>query len=148
MKRYTVHTLLLVILSLSGSHVTTMAAEDMPELEIDRPVWHADSNNGLYRVTIGPSASALSIGQFQQWVVEIQDSDRSPVYPAQILIGGGMLGHRHGLPTQPQITAYLGAGRYVMDGVKLNMEGEWTFVFDIQSDLGSDTASVVVLAEY
>jgi hypothetical protein len=148
MNRPAVRMLCLLLISFSGDVMTVEADEDMLELPDDRPVWHAVSENHLYHVTVGPVSDVLSIGQFQQWVVEIFYADQSPVYPAEIQIGGGMLGHQHGLPTQPKATAYLGAGQYLVEGMKLNMEGEWTLMFFVQSDKGSDTASVVILAEY
>jgi hypothetical protein len=148
MNRPAVPVLCLLLIAFSGDVMTVESDEEMLELPDDRPAWRAVSENHLYQVTVGPVSDVLSIGQFQQWVVEILDADLSPVYPAQIQIGGGMLGHQHGLPTQPKATAYLGDGQYLVEGMKLNMEGEWTLMFFIQSDKGTDTASVVILAEY
>ena len=52
---------------------------------------------------------------------------------AAIAIAGGMPGHGHGLPTQPQVTEELGGGRYRIEGVKLNMVGAWVIEVFVQT---------------
>jgi cytochrome c peroxidase len=104
--------------------------------------WSARSANDAYLVTAGPESGELKIGALQDWTVTIKSQSGDPVYPARITVGGGMAGHGHGLPTQPQVTAYGGAGDYRMEGVRLSMEGEWTLSFYIESSLGAERADV------
>ena len=56
------------------------------------------------------------------------------VTPARISVGGGMRAHGHGLPTQPQISEYLGEGKYLVKGLKFNMNGNWELAFDIDAE--------------
>lgn len=91
------------------------AATDWP-LEVEGERVHA---------TLGPLDGEVEIGDFQAWTLTLRDAQGAAVEQAQIVIGGGMPGHGHGLPTQPVVTEYLGDGRYRVEGVKLNMAGRW-----------------------
>jgi len=85
---------------------------------------------------------APKINQFQQWFVEIKDQSNNPVYPAKIVISGGMPAHGHGLPTQPQVTDYLGNGLYLIEGIKFNMTGNWMIQLQILTPTIQDTATI------
>lgn len=82
------------------------------------------------------------INQFQQWLVEIKDQSENPVFPAKIAISGGMPSHGHGLPTQPQVTDYLGDGLYLIEGIKFNMTGNWMIHLQILTPTIQDTATI------
>lgn len=69
----------------------------------------------------------------QSWVLQIRDGDGKPQGPTQILIDGGMPSHGHGLPTSPQVTAYLGDGRFRIEGLEFNMPGQWVLVASVIS---------------
>ena len=77
------------------------------------------------RATLQPQDGAVELGVFQAWILTLEDPDGAPLDQAQIVIGGGMPGHGHGMPTQPVVTDYLGDGRYLVEGIKLNMAGRW-----------------------
>jgi hypothetical protein len=47
--------------------------------------------------------------------------------------------HGHGLPTQPLVTAYLGDGTYLVEGMKFQMGGWWVVDFTIEANGQSDT---------
>jgi len=64
----------------------------------------------------------------------------TPVYPAAFSVTGGMPDHGHGLPTQPKVTQYLGEGRYLLEGVKFNMGGEWMLRLHILAGDRQDSA--------
>ena len=100
------------------------------------------------QVKIGPQAGVAPIGQFHHWVVQISNPDGTLVFPARISIGGGMLGHKHGLPTQPQVTKYLGDGRYLIEGLKFNMNGAWTIILTIQTPDAIDRVSIPITLDY
>ena len=72
------------------------------------------------------------------WIVEIKDKQGNPVEQAKLIVGGGMPRHGHGLPTQPEMTAELGQGKYRVDGVRFHMFGWWEFSFDIDAAPGKD----------
>ena len=69
----------------------------------------------------------------------MKTSDGKPVEDARVEIGGGMPDHNHGLPTSPEMTEYLGQGRYRVEGVKFTMSGWWELRFDISASAGTDT---------
>ena len=80
------------------------------------------SNNQNFIVTVSVEEQAQPpIGKFHNWLVRITDAELRPVETVIVSISGGMPSHGHGLPTQPQITEYLGNGIYRLEGVKFNM---------------------------
>lgn len=97
------------------------------------------SAKGLYVVAVAPESEPLQQGPLHNWVLTLTAADGTAVEGATITVGGGMPQHGHGLPTQPQATAYLGEGRYRIEGVRFNMSGWWEFKFDIQAAAGDDS---------
>lgn len=116
-------------------------AQESP-LQVERDAWFATSESGLYRIEIGPESGQTAIGKWQSWVLVLKDAEDAPVFPARFAIGGGMEGHGHGLPTQPQVTGYLGEGMYRIEGFKFNMAGAWTLFLMIDTEQGLDKAKV------
>ncbi len=106
----------------------TVHAEPLPAQKWQQTV----ASTGL-QVSLSPAGGRVNIGKFQQWTVQLIDAQGKPVYPARIGINGGMPGHGHGLPTQPQVTDYLGDGRYLIEGMKLNMAGDWILLLGIHT---------------
>ena len=70
--------------------------------------------------------------------VAIIDAAGVAVNDATIRIDGGMPQHGHGLPTQPQVSRYLGDGAYLVEGMKFQMTGWWVVDFDIDAADRSD----------
>jgi hypothetical protein len=97
------------------------------------------SAKGLYAVAIAPEKEPLEQGPLHSWILTLKTADGAPLEGAAISVGGGMPQHGHGLPTQPQATAYLGEGRYRIEGVRFNMSGWWEFKFDIKAAAGDDS---------
>ncbi len=130
--------------------VLLLPLPDAP-LQAEEPArheWSANSVNELYAVTIGPETGKPLIGKMHRWVINVTTLKGEPVYPARISVGGGMEGHGHGLPTQPQVVAYGGNGDYLIDGVRFNMEGEWRLSFIIDSETGSDRVDFDLIVEF
>jgi len=100
-----------------------------------------NSNDGLYVVSIEPEAGEIAQGNLHAWIVTVKTPDGKPVDGAKIKVGGGMPAHNHGLPTDPEMTAELGDGRYRIDGVKFSMSGRWELRFAIEAAPGSDSAT-------
>ena len=96
------------------------------------------SNAGLYRVTLSPDALPITVRKMHVWTVTLLTSAGAPVTQAAIAISGGMPQHGHGLPTTPQVTKNLGNGRYLIEGVKFNMRGWWTFDLAVDGEHGAD----------
>ena len=104
--------------------------------------WVSLSEAKHFKVTIYPQDNRTIIGDYHHWIVELADHEGMPIGDAQIAIGGGMEGHGHGLPSQPEVTRYLGDGRYLIEGVLFNMAGEWALLMAIQTATASDRVRV------
>lgn len=104
-----------------------------------RKVWNAQSTNGVYEVSARTeSGSSPPVGRTHRWILNLRDSNGQPVYPALVSVGGGMRGHGHGLPTQPQAIAYGGNGDYLIAGMRFSMFGDWRLSFVVESEAGRD----------
>lgn len=99
------------------------------------------SNAGLYRAELVPDAALVAVGKMLAWTVVLRTAAGAPVTKAEITISGGMPQHGHGLPTAPQVTRNLGDGRYLIEGVKFNMGGWWTFTLDLKGAAGRDAVT-------
>lgn len=99
------------------------------------------SDDGLYRATLEPDVTPVSVGPMHAWTVTLTTAAGAPVTQASIAVSGGMPQHGHGLPTAPQVTRNLGGGRYLIEGVKFNMSGWWVFKLDLDSDAGADAVT-------
>jgi hypothetical protein len=75
------------------------------------------------------------------WVITLTDAKKAPVENASFTIDGGMPQHHHGLPTSPQVTTALGAGKYRLEGVKFNRSGWWELRLAIDAAAGADKAT-------
>lgn len=104
-----------------------------PQAQQDQQHWVATSTDGLLKAQLQMESGHLGIGKYQQWRLTLLDTNEQAVFPAQIRIGGGMPAHGHGLPTQPQISAYLGDGAYLIEGMKFTMAGDWIMLFEVDS---------------
>jgi hypothetical protein len=93
---------------------------------------------GIYVATIEPEAGSIRQNELHSWVVTLETPGGAPVEGAEIEVDGGMPQHGHGLPTDPQVTSYLGDGRYRVEGVRFNMSGWWEFKLAISAPQGED----------
>ena len=89
------------------------------------------SDGGVFDVAIGPQNADFSPNSVHNWVIDLRLPDGSPVKNATIKVDGGMPQHGHGLPTAPQVTKYLGEGRYLVEGLRFHMPGWWELRLDI-----------------
>ncbi len=99
------------------------------------------SQAGLYQATLSPEIMPVTVGQMHAWTVTLQTASGAPTVAAEIAVSGGMPQHGHGLPTAPQVTKDFGDGRYLIEGVKFNMRGWWTFDLDITGAAGPDVVT-------
>lgn len=68
--------------------------------------------------------SPIEINSIHSWEIVLTD-EQGPIEEATVTVTGGMPEHNHGMPTQPQITQQLAAGRYLLEGVRFHMPGLW-----------------------
>lgn len=113
-----------------------------------RNQWYALSKNQVYEIRINPEKGDIEIGPIHNWIINVREFDKGPVFPARITVGGGMSGHGHGLPTQPLVTAYGGNGDYLIEGIRFNMDGMWRLSFIIESHSGRDTVDFEIPVKY
>ncbi len=123
------------------------APADDPAPAAAPTAWDAVSATGAFRVRVGPRDGEVPIGRFHDWIIAVTDGSGQPVYPARIGVNGGMPGHGHGMPTQPQVTEYLGDGRYLIEGMKFNMAGAWVLAFGVESDASRDRIEIEIELE-
>jgi hypothetical protein len=91
------------------------------------------SDAGHFKVSIASRQTPVAINRMQAWEVTVLDEAGKPVEGAKVEVDGGMPDHGHGLPTAPRVTKDLGAGKYLVEGVKFNMAGWWQLKFGIDS---------------
>lgn len=97
------------------------------------------STTGLFVATMAPVDAEIRQGAVQSWILTLKTRTGAPVDNAAVEISGGMPQHNHGLPTSPQVTAYMGEGRYRIDGLKFTMSGWWQLRLSIAAAAGSDS---------
>ena len=109
-------------------------------LHADKTSWEEFTQSGDLKVIIQPQAEQYQIGQYHNWIIVVRDISGNAIENANITVDGGMLGHGHGLPSQPIVTKHVGNGSYLIEGVLFNMSGEWTLNFYIQTPSHKDRA--------
>ncbi len=95
-----------------------------------------------YQLQVRSRLDPVAINRIHAWELELRDRDGTPVADANIIIGGGMPAHNHGLPTAPRVTEVLGPGRYLVEGMKFQMGGEWEVLFQIAAAPGTETLTL------
>jgi len=104
-----------------------------PGLPAAEEGWSTHSDSGRLAGRLTPESGAAVVGQFQIWILELRDASGVAVAGADLAITGGMPFHGHGLPTQPRVSEELAGGRYRIEGVKLNMYGDWVIEVVVQT---------------
>lgn len=114
--------------------------------------WVETSEAGHFEVTLEAigtdGAERLPIGRIHDWLVRIASPGGPPVDATHISINGGMPGHGHGLPTQPEVTERLARGTYRIEGMKFNMAGDWVLAVLIETRETRDRARFEIAVEY
>jgi hypothetical protein len=130
-----------LILLIVGPHnlmARMMGGAAAPQGELDTATTRL-SDQGLFEVTYSSSVTPIPINQIQTWTILVKTSDGQPVEQAEITVDGGMPQHGHGLPTQPEVTDNLGAGNFLVEGLKFQMPGWWEVTFHITANGDSDS---------
>ena len=77
-----------------------------------------------FRVSYKSKVEPLPLNRIHSWILHVDTLNDKPVGKATISVHGGMPAHKHGLPTQPEVTE-TGIGDYLMEGLKFSMTGIW-----------------------
>lgn len=102
---------------------------------------HRTTANQRYVVDIHPVDGPADLNRIHAWEVDVSSPSGQPVDGLKIAVDGGMPQHGHGLPTRPRVTRQLGAGRYLMEGMKFSMTGWWEIKLKIDGAAGSDSVT-------
>ena len=126
----------LPLLAACGGGSSLMGAGQAPETKTEKA-----SAKALFVVSYKPDLGSVPIGQMQTWTLHVRSAAGDAVGDAQITVDGGMPAMKHGLPTAPQVTAYLGSGDYRVEGLEFQMPGWWTVTFRINAGGGQDAVT-------
>jgi hypothetical protein len=135
MRRISVIAVAVLLLAVAGWFAmhAFMAAPD--DLDLSRS---KSSARGIYLVSIEPELIPVQQNVLHSWFLTLSTPDGTAVEDARITVDGGMPRHGHGLPTKPQVTQYVGDGRYKIEGVRFSMTGWWELKFAISAAPGDD----------
>ncbi len=97
------------------------------------------SADGQFRATIAPQGDSIPKGRLHRWTLHLETAAGAPIDRAEIVVGGGMPQHGHGLPTKPRVTQALGNGYHLVEGMKFNMGGWWVVTFRVKTATGQDS---------
>ncbi len=89
-----------------------------------QPVLAATTSKGL-TISMESEIAPLEINRIHSWLLRLNDAQGNLVSNAVIEFNGGMPEHNHGLPTQPQVTAEIQPGVYLLEGLRFHMQGAW-----------------------
>jgi hypothetical protein len=132
----TVVTVMVVVLVVFASvPPTTIPAAPSPQPPAGPGAADATTRWGtkhLFEVGYVSAPTPVPLLQLHSWTVTIRDAAGKPVDGATVTVSGGMPAHGHGLPTVPQVKS-LGAGRYLVEGLKFHMPGAWAVGFRIRA---------------
>lgn len=95
--------------------------------------WQAISQATGVVATLQPLIGPPRIGAYQRWQLRLETGAGVGLANARPQLNGGMRAHGHGLPSRPAVSEQDQAGDYLVEGVKLNMAGEWSFIVDFYS---------------
>ena len=85
-----------------------------------------------YRVSLHSNNFPIPTQKIHTWTARIEQANGKPLENAKIYIHGGMPEHRHGFPVTPRVRKYLGDGKYLIEGVKFSMIGDWEIRLNIK----------------
>ncbi|MGI9262283.1 MAG: FixH family protein [Woeseiaceae bacterium] len=123
-----------LLLGLCLSIATFAQGEDVTDSWLTR--------SGYYKVSYTSELTPLTINKIHRWVFHIEDAAGKPVNNAVVSLIGGMPEHNHGLPTSPRMTEALGAGDYVLEGMRFHMSGYWELTVTVEADGRRDTVVI------
>lgn len=127
-----------ILIAVAGVGVAKMMQPPPADLDLSLA---KQTDQGLYTAAVEPGLSPIAVGTMHGWVVSITTPDGTPVETAEITVDGGMPQHGHGLPTEPEVSANLGGGRYQIEGMKFNMPGWWVVNLAVDGPAGPDTVT-------
>ena len=92
------------------------------------------SRNGHFQLHATPRLDPLEINRLHAWELRLARADGTPLQGAAVEVEGGMPAHDHGLPTRPRVRETSEPGRYLLEGMRFHMHGEWRLVLRVQAN--------------
>ena len=132
---------LVVVFFLFGFAAKVWAAESSQETAPDELRFNTPS--GL-QISLSSRLKPLDINIFHSWVVKLETAKGNPIVGALISVTGGMPDHDHGLPTEPRITEELGDGKYLLEGMRFHMNGNWELILSVQQNESSEPEQATI----
>lgn len=100
------------------------------------------SEGGAYRIRISPADGESVVGRFSSWSVVVQTAAGEPVDGLNLTFEAAMPAHGHGMPSAPRVVPADEPGMFVVEGVRLNMAGDWEFLIRMRGTAGADTVVI------
>lgn len=123
-------------LFIAAMMIVIVASADEPDTWLSR--------SGHFRVSYETDLQPIVINTMHSWILDVADSDGGPVTGARLTVTGGMPAHDHGLPTAPRVTRELAPGRYLLEGLRFHMGGDWQIEIVIETGEVRDIAVIPV----
>jgi putative membrane protein len=119
--------LLLLLAAGAGCRESAGAASSAaPTLPSSGPL-SGTGRGGLYRFELELRPERPAVGELFEVILTVREAGTAqPVSGASVALDATMPEHAHGMMTAPEQTE-LGAGRYLVQGMKLHMPGRWRF---------------------
>ncbi|GAB4390763.1 MAG: hypothetical protein Kow0025_24990 [Thermodesulfovibrionales bacterium] len=99
------------------------------------------SEKGAFQVMVRSKSEPVPVNEIHAWLLTVKTPEGRPVEDALVSVGGEMPEHGHGMPTRPMVTANLGGGVYLVEGMKFQMPGWWVVSFRIKAGETEDSVS-------
>ena len=97
------------------------------------------SHNGVYRASLVPTSEQGSGFAARAWAVELRTATGRPVENATLALESWMPDDDRARATRPRVTAYLGHGRYRVEGLRFDGHGWWNVRLQIEAPVGNDS---------
>jgi hypothetical protein len=118
-----------------------------PDMDMIDTATEKKSKNGLFEVSYESKVTPIPLNRIISWELEVETVGDRKVENANITIVGDMPEHGHGFPTVPEVTEYLGDGKYLVEGLKFSMPGWWVVNFHIMDKDIMDSVSFNLIVE-
>jgi len=103
------------------------------------------SGSGHFNVSYSSEIEPVPVNSYHSWNLHLTTADGKPVKGARMIVLADMPEHGHGFPTEPEITAGMKDGFYLIEGLKFSMPGWWVVTLHIAAGETSDHVSFNLL---
>ena len=95
---------------------------------------HKESRNGRFKASYTSDSDPIPVNKLHTWILNLSTPDGDPITGAKIALLGDMPEHGHGFPTEPEMSAGIENGQYLVEGLKFSMPGWWVVTFHVMID--------------